>query len=139
MRRGHWLKYTKSNEATALAEKLMETGNKKLIEVSLSDKTWGSGAVIGTIIMNGKYPGDNLQGRVISSVRHRLRKAMERGDDNDDEDEEEDDDEEEYSEEEDDDEEDDDEEEEDDEDEETGSTAYVDRDETLDPDYVYLG
>ena len=89
--------------------------------------------------MNRKYPRENLQGRVISSVRHRLRKAIECGDDNDDAEEGPDDDEEEYSEEEDDDEEDDDEEEEDDEDEETGSTAYVERDETLDPDYVYLG
>ena len=138
MERGHWLKYTKSNEATALAEKLLETGNKKLIEASLSDKTQSSGAVPSTIIINRKYPGENLQGRVILSVRYRLRKAIEHRDDNNDAEEGPDDNKEEYSEEEDDDEEDDDEEEEDNEDKETSSTAYVEKDETLNSNYVYL-
>lgn len=69
---GNKLKFKQNKD---LKEKLLATGNKKLVEAAHYDKIWGIGlrAVDAVRIPENEWPGQNLLGKALMEVRQMLR------------------------------------------------------------------
>ena len=66
----------KFGQTPELREKLMDTGDKTLIEAT-TDKRWGSGLALNSSAMKrGECPGGNLQGIQLMRACKTLRKEM---------------------------------------------------------------
>ncbi|KAK2760766.1 hypothetical protein FQN54_002002 [Arachnomyces sp. PD_36] len=68
--RGTFLKFTQNPD---LKRRLLETGERELVEASPSDRVWGVGFPAGTAERNRDSWGMNLLGQVLMNVRERLR------------------------------------------------------------------
>ena len=66
----------KFGQNQGLRQKLLETGDKTLVEAT-PDKHWGSGLALNSSAMKrGEYPGENHQGKLLMKVREALRKEV---------------------------------------------------------------
>lgn len=91
MEEGNWLKFTSSKESVPLRQKLLDTGDRELVEVrcrpvfvgdvlliwvqtSPVDRIWGVGFDAQSAETNRKDWGENLLGKAIMRVRDRIRK-----------------------------------------------------------------
>ena len=68
---GCYLKFTQNKD---LKKKLLETGNKKLVEASPYDKKWGVGLnkINAIKIEEDKWPGENRLGICLMNIRDKL-------------------------------------------------------------------
>ncbi|KAJ9621274.1 hypothetical protein H2203_007326 [Taxawa tesnikishii (nom. ined.)] len=71
---GNWLKFTSSKESVPLRQKLLDTGDRELVETSPVDRIWGVGFDAQSAETNRKDWGENLLGKAIMRVRDRIRK-----------------------------------------------------------------
>ncbi|KAK4495789.1 hypothetical protein PRZ48_013057 [Zasmidium cellare] len=70
---GNYHKFTKSKEEEGLLKKLLETGERELVEASPTDRIWGVGFGAADAEANRKDWGENRLGKAIMNVRERLR------------------------------------------------------------------
>ncbi|MCJ1282558.1 hypothetical protein MMC26_001881 [Xylographa opegraphella] len=69
---GNWYKFTEATTEN-LGQKLLETGDRELVEASPSDRIWGVGFKAVDAEANRSDWGQNLLGKAIARVRARLR------------------------------------------------------------------
>lgn len=62
-----------SNES--LKNKLLNTGDKVIVECAPFDKEWGIGISVDEMLNGDKWKGDNKLGEILMKVRYELRKA----------------------------------------------------------------
>ena len=68
---GNWLKFTQSEQ---LKTWLLSTGERELVEASPFDRIWGIGfTATDAVKVERSLWGDNLLGKILMSVRDRLR------------------------------------------------------------------
>ncbi|MCJ1484610.1 hypothetical protein MMC06_004782 [Schaereria dolodes] len=70
---GNWNKFINQKEKIRLKEKLLETGDRELVEASPFDRIWGVGFDAQTAEANRDNWGENLLGKAIMRVRNRIR------------------------------------------------------------------
>ncbi|KAM0720806.1 hypothetical protein Q7P37_003091 [Cladosporium fusiforme] len=70
---GNWHKFTKCKGESELAKRLLETGDRELVEASPTDRIWGVGFAAANALDNREKWGDNRLGEAIMKVRERLR------------------------------------------------------------------
>ena len=65
----------KFNQNLILMERLLKTGNKKIVEAAPNDKVWGIGLKkeIAVNLSEDKWPGQNLLGKALMVVRSEYR------------------------------------------------------------------
>ncbi|KAL2355491.1 hypothetical protein BJ546DRAFT_973709 [Cryomyces antarcticus] len=73
---GNWWKFTSSKESTQLTERLLQTGERELVEASPYDRIWGVGFDANSAESNRDKWGQNLLGKAITKVRTRLREQQ---------------------------------------------------------------
>ncbi|KAK4996491.1 hypothetical protein LTR66_003907 [Elasticomyces elasticus] len=71
---GNYHKFTSSEPQLQLKRKLLETGERELVEASPTDRIWGVGFGADDAEENRKDWGENLLGKAIAAVRERLRR-----------------------------------------------------------------
>ncbi|MCJ1438452.1 hypothetical protein MMC27_007842 [Xylographa pallens] len=69
---GNWYKFTETKTEN-LGQKLLETGDRELVEASPSDRIWGVGFKAHDAEANRDKWGQNLLGEAIARVRARMR------------------------------------------------------------------
>lgn len=74
---GNYHKFKASDDAVALKEMLLKTGERELVEASPLDRIWGIGYKEGNAAQNRAKWGQNLLGIALMNVRGRLRKEGE--------------------------------------------------------------
>ncbi|KAL9108988.1 MAG: hypothetical protein Q9187_008220 [Circinaria calcarea] len=72
---GNWNKFTNPVEDEGLRKKLVETGERELVEASPRDRIWGVGYDAKNAEANRANWGENLLGKALMRVRARLRDA----------------------------------------------------------------
>ncbi|KAG7009566.1 hypothetical protein G7Y79_00002g006810 [Physcia stellaris] len=93
---GNWYKFTAAKEATiggegkagrtftekpsSLGKKLLQTGERELVEASPYDRIWGIGYGAAKADANRESWGENLLGKALMRVRERLRREIENED-----------------------------------------------------------
>jgi ribA/ribD-fused uncharacterized protein len=70
---GNWYKFTISENAGELKRRLLETGERELVEASPADRIWGIGFTEHEAEKNRYRWGENLLGKALERVRERLR------------------------------------------------------------------
>ncbi|MCJ1253191.1 hypothetical protein MMC24_001001 [Lignoscripta atroalba] len=70
---GNWNKFSNPKEEADLGEKLIETGERELVEASPSDRIWGVGFDAENAEKNRHQWGQNLLGKAIMRARGRVR------------------------------------------------------------------
>ncbi|KAK9898595.1 DUF1768-domain-containing protein [Cystobasidium minutum MCA 4210] len=75
--RGNWLKFGQNDE---LAEILLSTGDKTIVEASPSDKIWGVGFDVNNAEGREDQWGANKLGKALMRVRERIRSGEKEGD-----------------------------------------------------------
>ncbi|KAF2167991.1 hypothetical protein M409DRAFT_22135 [Zasmidium cellare ATCC 36951] len=70
---GNYHKFTKSKEDKGMLRKLLDTGDRELVEASPKDRIWGVGFGAENAEANRKDWGENRLGKAIMNVRQRLR------------------------------------------------------------------
>ncbi|KAI9704343.1 MAG: hypothetical protein M1836_007205 [Candelina mexicana] len=71
---GNWNKFTNSKlEDEGIKQKLLETGDRELVEASPFDRIWGVGFGAKNAEQNRDKWGNNLLGKAIMRVRERIR------------------------------------------------------------------
>ncbi|KAF1814796.1 DUF1768-domain-containing protein [Eremomyces bilateralis CBS 781.70] len=70
---GNMHKFLRSKEAPELSRKLLETGDKLLVEASPFDRIWGIGFDAAQADNNWSEWGENLLGKALMRVRARIR------------------------------------------------------------------
>ncbi|USP74234.1 NADAR family protein [Curvularia clavata] len=70
--RANWLKFTRSENAAELQQRLLSTGNRFLDEAITRDSEWGLGRTPAMALYHG-LAGRNKLGEVLNVVRERLR------------------------------------------------------------------
>ncbi|MCJ1377113.1 hypothetical protein MMC17_000205 [Xylographa soralifera] len=70
---GNWYKFTE-NKTENLGQKLLETGERELVEASPSDRIWGVGFKAHDAEANRANWGQNLLGEAITRVRTRMQR-----------------------------------------------------------------
>ncbi|KAL6711212.1 hypothetical protein ACN47E_005743 [Coniothyrium glycines] len=71
--KGNYHKFTASEDAAILRKRLLETGDRLLVEASPRDRIWGVGFGEKNAWQNKHRWGQNLLGKALMSVRDRLR------------------------------------------------------------------
>jgi len=71
---GNYHKFTKGKESSWMAKKLLETGDRELVEASPTDRIWGVGFGAADAEENRSKWGENRLGEAITRVRERLRR-----------------------------------------------------------------
>lgn len=71
---GSWLKFTKGE--AWLREKLLETGERELVEASPRDRVWGVGFSVGEAESRRAEWGMNLLGRALMTTREQIRAGI---------------------------------------------------------------
>lgn len=80
---GTWLKFTQATEhGGALRRKLLETGERELVEAAGSDRVWGVGYSAEHAGEMRHNWGQNLLGKALMSVRERLKDGDDAGEKN---------------------------------------------------------
>ncbi|OJD39821.1 uncharacterized protein BKCO1_2000242 [Diplodia corticola] len=74
---GNWWKFTSSKEAARLADMLLATGDRELVEASPYDRIWGIGFAREHADHVRDDWGENLLGKALMKVRTRLRDSRE--------------------------------------------------------------
>ncbi|KAF2084778.1 DUF1768-domain-containing protein [Saccharata proteae CBS 121410] len=70
---GNWHKFTRNKEQSQLAELLLKTGERELVEASPYDRIWGIGFDRNQAEEKRDEWGENLLGKALMSVRRRLK------------------------------------------------------------------
>ena len=71
---GNWLKFTQAKEhGASLRKKLLETGDRELVEAAHKDRTWGIGYNAANAEANRENWGENMLGKALMIVRERWR------------------------------------------------------------------
>ncbi|MCJ1244741.1 hypothetical protein MMC30_001941 [Trapelia coarctata] len=71
---GNWWKFTSQKDEGALGKKLLETGERELVEASRFDWIWGIGFSAADAESTSREAwGENLLGKAIMRVRERMR------------------------------------------------------------------
>lgn len=69
----NWWKFTRSEDGVEMCRRLLETGEREIVEASPFDRVWGVGFNEGVAGRNTGRWGQNLLGRALERVRGRLR------------------------------------------------------------------
>ncbi|KAL8692512.1 MAG: hypothetical protein Q9218_002487 [Villophora microphyllina] len=69
---GNWNKFCNSKDGTELRDKLVETGDRELVEASPFDEIWGIGFDANDASANRSEWGLNLLGKALMRVRDRI-------------------------------------------------------------------
>ncbi|KAF2761023.1 DUF1768-domain-containing protein [Pseudovirgaria hyperparasitica] len=75
---GNMLKFTSGKERPELRRRLLETGDRELVEASPFDRVWGIGFKAEHADQNRSAWGENLLGKALMEVRRRLREEGEK-------------------------------------------------------------
>ncbi|PSK55989.1 hypothetical protein B9Z65_4867 [Elsinoe australis] len=73
---GNYHKFTKTPAGDKLREKLLETGDRELVEASPYDRIWGVGFWADEASASRLAWGENLLGKAITNVRERIKKEQ---------------------------------------------------------------
>lgn len=65
--------YSNFSQDSDLRRRLLETGDRELVQASPQDRTWGTGYAAKFAEMRRTEWGSNLLGKALMSVRERLR------------------------------------------------------------------
>lgn len=73
---GNYHKFTKAKESSQMAQSLLDTGDRELVEASPTDRIWGVGFGAAHAGEHRGEWGENRLGKALMSVRARLREEQ---------------------------------------------------------------
>ena len=73
---GNWWKFTNCSDQPQLKRRLLETGDRELVEASPTDTIWGVGFDAQNAEFHREDWGQNLLGKAIMAVRKRIREEQ---------------------------------------------------------------